>query len=149
MSDPRMRHTPMATGKTVPEKGPIVVFDAMCVLCSGSAQFILQHDRSGSFRLASMQSEVGADLYRLHGIDPENPETMIVVEGADVFRGSDAILRIYAGLGWPWRAVAVFRLVPRFLRDPAYRWVARNRHRLFGQRETCWLPSADEADRIL
>lgn len=133
----------------VPADGPIIVFDAMCVLCSASAQAILTRDRSRRFRLASMQNAVGTDLYRQHGIDPENPETMIVVENGAVFRDSDAILRIYAGLGWPWRAIAVFRFVPRFVRDPAYRWVARNRYRLFGRRETCWLPSDDDADRIL
>ncbi len=66
-----------------------------------------------------------------------------------MLRDSDAVLRIYEGLGWPWRVAALARLVPRPLRDPVYRLVARNRYRLFGRRETCWLPSAEEADRIL
>lgn len=61
--------------------GPIIVFDAMCVLCSANAAFVLRHDRGGRFRLASMQDGVGAALYRRFGIDPANPETMIVVEG--------------------------------------------------------------------
>jgi predicted DCC family thiol-disulfide oxidoreductase YuxK len=71
------------------------------------------------------------------------------VEGDRVRRDSDAILAIWAGLGWPWRAGAMFRLVPRLLRDPVYRWVARNRYRLFGRRNTCWLPDPAFRDRML
>lgn len=122
---------------------------AECVLCSANAQFVLRYDKHGRFRLASMQGKVGAALYRRFGIDPADPETMLLVEGDRVLRDSDAMLAIYAGLGWPWRAMTVFRLVPRILRDSVYRLVARNRYRLFGRRETCFVPRADQAERIL
>lgn len=128
---------------------PIIVFDAMCVLCSANAQFVLANDRRGHFRLASMQGEVGVALYRHFGIDPENPETLIVVEGDHALRNSDAIFAIWSGLGWPWRALTALRIVPRVLRDPLYRLIARNRFCLFGRRESCWLPSPDQAARIL
>ncbi|CUS46082.1 MAG: DCC1-like thiol-disulfide oxidoreductase family protein [Pseudomonadota bacterium] len=128
---------------------PVIVFDALCVLCSANARFVLKHDRREHFRLASMQGETGAALYRRFGIDPANPETIILVDGDDIRRDSDAVLAIYAGLRWPWRAAAVLRLVPRLLRDPVYRLIARNRYRLFGRRETCWLPTAEQARRVL
>jgi len=128
---------------------PIIVFDAMCVLCSGNAQFVLRHDRAGRFLLASMQSEAGAALYRAHGIDPADPDTLILVEDDKALRDSDAILAIWRGLGWPWRAAGAFGLVPRVLRDPVYRWVARHRYRLFGRRATCWVPDAAQRSRIL
>ena len=66
-----------------------------------------------------------------------------------MLKDSDAVLAIYAGLGWPWKTIAVLRFIPRFLRDPAYRWLARNRYRFFGRRETCWVPSSGDADRVL
>lgn len=128
---------------------PIIVFDAECVLCSANAQFILTNDRSGHFRLASMQGEAGAALYRAFGIDPANPETLIVVTDGRALRNSDALLAIWSGLGWPWRALAALRIVPRFVRDPACRFVARNRYRLFGKRDSCWLPAPEYANRIL
>ena len=131
------------------EKRPIIVFDAECLLCSANAQFVLDHDRQGRFLLASMQGEAGSALYRRFGIDPADPNTLIVVDGDRVRRDSDAILAIWSGLGWPWRAGAMFRLVPRLLRDPVYRWVARNRYRLFGKRDTCWLPDPAFRDRLL
>ncbi len=129
--------------------GPIILFDAECILCSANAQFVLTHDRKKRFRLAAMQGEVGSGLYRRFGIDPTNPDSIIVVDGDKMLRDSDAVLAIYAGLGWPWKALALFRLVPRVIRDPLYLFVARNRYRIFGKRKSCWLPSPDYRDRLL
>lgn len=128
---------------------PIIVFDAECVLCSANARFVLRHDQRGLFRLASMQGEFGAALYRHFGIDPKNPDTLVVVTGATAVRDSAAVFAIWSGLGWPWRALTIFRLVPRPLRDALYRFVARHRYRLFGKRETCWVPTPEQADRVL
>lgn len=128
---------------------PIILFDAQCVLCSANAQFVLRRDRARRFRLASMQGEVGEALFRAHGIDPADPDTILVVEGARVRRDSDAVLAIWTGLGWPWRAAGLLRFVPRPLRDRVYRLVARNRYRLFGRRETCWIPDPADRDRVL
>ena len=47
--------------------GPIILFDAQCILCSANARFILHHDRERRFRLAAMQSATGAALFRRHG----------------------------------------------------------------------------------
>lgn len=129
--------------------GPIILFDAECILCSANAQFVLTHDRKKRFRLAAMQGEVGSGLYRRFGIDPTNPDSIIVVDGDKMLRDSDAVLAIYAGLGWPWKALALLRLVPRVIRDPLYLLVARNRYRIFGRRESCWLPSPEFRDRLL
>ncbi|MEA3062826.1 MAG: hypothetical protein QOJ94_2607 [Sphingomonadales bacterium] len=127
----------------------IIVFDGLCPLCSAHARFILKHDRRRRFRLAAMQSEAGAALYRRFGLDPADPDSLILVEGGRMRHGSDAVLAIWSGLGWPWRLAAAARLIPAFLRDPVYSWVARNRYRLFGRRETCWAPPAQWHDRLL
>lgn len=128
---------------------PVILFDAECVLCSANAQFVLKHDRAGYFRLASMQGEVGAGLYRDNGLDPHDPSSMLVVDDDKVRQDSDAVLFIYEALGYPWRLAILFRVVPRFIRDPIYRWIARNRYRLFGKRTNCWIAPAEFKDRIL
>lgn len=127
----------------------VVVFDAECILCSANAQFILKHDHQQQFLLAPMQGDYGSALYRKYDIDPANPETLIVVQDDQLLRNSDAVLAIYAGLGWPWKIAAIAKLLPKFLRDPAYLSIARNRYRIFGKRETCWLPQPEFQDRIL
>jgi predicted DCC family thiol-disulfide oxidoreductase YuxK len=128
---------------------PIIVFDGDCVFCSANAQFVLRHDRRHHFRLAAMQGEVGTALYQRFGIDPKDPESMIVVTGDKVQRNSDGVLAIYAGLGWPWRATAILRVVPKFIRDSVYGWVARNRYRLFGRREQCFVPTDEHKRYVL
>ena len=129
--------------------GPIILFDAQCVLCSANARFVLRFDRAARFRLAAMQGDVGAELFRRNGLDPADPETILVIDGDRVWRNSDAVIAIYAGLGWPWRVALLARIVPHGMRDALYRWVARNRYRLFGRRDTCWLPRPEFADRLL
>ncbi|KQM23014.1 hypothetical protein ASE73_01960 [Sphingomonas sp. Leaf24] len=129
--------------------GPIILFDAQCVLCSANARFILRHDRLHRFRLAAMQGEAGTALFQAHGIDPTDPDTILVVDGDHVLRDSDAVIAIYTGLGWPWRIAGAASLIPRAVRDRIYRWIARNRYRLFGRRSTCWLPAPEHASRVL
>lgn len=131
------------------DHGPIILFDAQCVLCSANAQFILKHDRRARFHLAAMQGDVGAALFRQHGIDPNDPDTILMIEGERVLRDSDAVIAIFTGLGWPWRVAGLASLVPKALRDLIYRWIARNRYRIFGRRETCWVPAAEFVERVL
>lgn len=128
---------------------PVVVFDGDCVLCSANARFILRHDRPGHFRLATMQGAAGAALMERFGLDPLDPETFIVVEGERVRRNSDAALAIAEGLGWPWKVLGALRIVPRRWRDAVYLLVARNRYRWFGRREDCFIPTPEQAERVL
>jgi predicted DCC family thiol-disulfide oxidoreductase YuxK len=129
--------------------GPVILFDAECVLCSANALFVLKHDKLGHFRLASMQSDIGAAIYRSHGMDPKEPISMLVVEDGRVRQDSDAVLRIYERLGFPWSLFGILRIVPAFLRDPVYRWIARNRYRLFGKRQSCWVAPPEYRHRLL
>jgi predicted DCC family thiol-disulfide oxidoreductase YuxK len=133
----------------MPETTPIILFDAQCVFCSANARFILKHDRKQRFRLAAMQGATGAALFRRYGIDPTDPDTILVVNGDHVLRDSDAIIAIYVGLGWPWRLSRIASLIPRTWRDRVYRWIARNRYRLFGRRPICWMPCPEHKARVL
>ncbi len=142
----RMMSSPRSPGDSA---GPIILFDAECVLCSANARFVLERDTRALFRLASMQGEVGQALYRRHGMDPSDPSSMLVVEGERMRRDSDAVLSIYERLGYPWKLAAIFRIVPAVIRDPVYRFVARNRYKVFGKRDTCWIAPAHFRDRIL
>lgn len=131
------------------KKERIVLFDAECILCSANAKLILKNDHREIFLLASMQGEVGARLFAENGLDPKDPSTILVIEGNRVRRDSDAVISIYENLIFPWSAMRIFRLVPAVLRDPVYRFIARNRYRIFGQRDTCWLPPEKYKSRVL
>jgi len=132
-----------------PDDRPIVIFDGKCVFCSGFARFILRTDRHGRFRLMAAQTPLGAALYNHFGLDPLNYETNILLEDGRAWFKSEASIRIFEMLGFPWSVIAVSRLLPLPLRDRLYGIVARNRLRWFGMRETCYLPDPAHAERFI
>ena len=127
----------------------VIVFDAHCVFCSANAQFVITHDKARRFRLAAMQDESGRALFREAGIDPETPDSLVVKTGSKLLRDSDAVLHIYRHLGWPWRFAGLVSAIPKAVRDPFYRLIARNRYKLFGRRAECWVPRPEDRERLL
>ena len=127
----------------------VVVFDGQCLLCNGWVQFLLRHDRSQRIRFASIQSAVGQQLLARAGLQVEGLQTLLVIDGERSWQHTAAILRVLHALGWPWRLAWVGWLVPAPLRDALYRWVARNRYRIWGRSATCMLPAPEHRARFL
>jgi predicted DCC family thiol-disulfide oxidoreductase YuxK len=134
---------------TFADDRPVIIFDGHCVLCSRSAQFVLRHDRRGTFRLLAAQTPLGHALYVHFGLDPHDYESMILIADGVPALKSEAIIRIAQGLGLPWSLAVVLRVLPRAWRDRLYDILARNRFRVFGRRDTCYLPDPRDADRFL
>ena len=128
---------------------PIIVFDGVCNLCSGSVQFVIRHDHAGVFKFAPVQSVAGRELLQRHGIDPDAVNTFLLVENDEASVRSDAALRIAMRFAWPWRALTVFRVIPRPLRDACYDFIARHRYQWFGKREACMVPTPALRERFL
>lgn len=132
-----------------PGEGPVLVFDGVCVLCSRWVRFVLRHDRRQRVRFAAMQSERGRALLAGHGLDPDDPSSLLLLQEGRAFQDTEAILRLLSELGRGWRLAGLLRVVPRALRDALYRTVARNRYRWFGRTASCLLPPASARDRFL
>lgn len=137
------------------EVNPIVFYDGVCGLCNSLVQFLLKRDRHARLRFASLQSDIAAKVLNQHGIDPTDLDTVHVVVDYQrpeerVLNRSDAILRAGRELGGVWQVLAtVAQVIPRPLRDAVYRFVARNRYRVFGKYESCMLPDPSQRDRFL
>ena len=137
------------------ESSPIILYDGVCGLCNRLVQFLLKHDKSGRLRFASLQSDFAAKVLRRHGIDPKDLDTVHVVENYEqpdeqVLQRSDAILRAGRELGGFYSvSAAAAKVIPRALRDVIYRFVARNRYRVFGKYDTCMLPEPNQRSRFL
>lgn len=128
----------------------ILVFDGVCVLCSHWVGFVLQHDREGRYKFAAMQTATGRELLVNHGLDPDDPKSFLLFEHGRSYTDTDAIVRVLRSFGGLWKiAAALLSVVPRLVRDPSYRWIARNRYRLFGKHDVCVVPGAHSADRFL
>ena len=132
-----------------PAPAAIILFDGVCNLCNGFVQFVLEHDQQHKFSFAALQSPTGQRLLRESGLAPDQLSTIVVVEDGRARTKSDAILRIAGALGYPWKLLGATRVLPRPVRDAAYALVARNRYRLFGRRDECWLMTPELAGRFL
>jgi predicted DCC family thiol-disulfide oxidoreductase YuxK len=124
----------------LPPAAPVLLFDGQCLLCDGVVNFIVAHERSPMLRFSPLGSAFAARWLSAHpslaGLD-----SVLLVEGERVFARSEAALRIARHLRWPWRGLAVLRVVPRFLRDALYDAVAARRQRWFGLKDACLRPA--------
>ncbi|GGA48943.1 thiol-disulfide oxidoreductase DCC family protein [Dyella nitratireducens] len=130
---------------------PVVVYDGVCLLCSRWVRFLLERDTEGRYRFASMQSENGRHLLQAHGLDPDSPLSMLLVEDGHGYTDATAIARVLRGLPYRrWRWLSAMMLsVPHSIRDVAYRIVARHRYRLFGRSEQCFVPTPEQRSRFM
>jgi predicted DCC family thiol-disulfide oxidoreductase YuxK len=126
----------------------LIVFDGECVLCSGFFRFMTARDK-GQFRFATAQSPVGQTLYGALDLSLTDFETNLVIVDGTVYQRLDAFCMAMKSLGWPWRALSVARVLPRFLKDPMYHLIARNRYRIFGRYDTCMIPTPDVRARFV
>jgi len=122
------------------ETKPIILFDGVCNLCNGAVTWVIAQDRQAIFSFASLQSEAGCKL--LAKLGPQ-PDSIVLVDEAGVHTRSTAAIRIARRLGLPWSLAILAMLVPAFIRDVIYKWIARNRYAWFGRRETCLVPTPE------
>jgi predicted DCC family thiol-disulfide oxidoreductase YuxK len=126
-----------------------VLFDGVCNLCNSSVQFIIRNDRRGRFRFAALQSEVGRELLQQYQLPEKALNTVVLIAGGRAFTRSTAALEIARRLDGAWPICYAAVALPRFLRDSAYNFIARNRYRWFGKQEACMMPSPELKQRFL
>ena len=139
----------------------VVLFDGVCNFCDASVNFIIEHDKTGYFKFAPLQSGEGSRLANEFGFEsaaaPQEAtesdlvpiDSVILVEDGKAYTHSTAALRILKRLGAPWSWIYLFVVVPRPVRDWAYRLFARYRYRIFGRKDHCMLPSPEVRARFL
>jgi predicted DCC family thiol-disulfide oxidoreductase YuxK len=123
----------------IPEGKILVQFDGMCILCSKTVRFILKADRRKKFLFQTLQNSSGK----------ETVDSVIVSDDNKTYSHFDAILKIAEELGGIYKMAAIFKLIPRSGRNSLYLWIARNRYRWFGVRQSCYLPSGEDFKRFI
>jgi predicted DCC family thiol-disulfide oxidoreductase YuxK len=127
----------------------IIFFDGVCNLCQQSVQFILAHDPKVIFSFASLQGEAAKKILSSRQLDAQQMNSFVLLEKGKVYTRSTAALRVAKQMSGIWPVLCVFMVVPSFIRDAVYNWIARNRYHWFGKLETCWIPSPEWKERFL
>lgn len=128
---------------------PLVLIDGVCLMCQGATKFIIQHDPARKFFFASLQSEMGKKVLAKGGLPTDAMNTIVLVENDMYYTKSTAVLRIARHLKFPWSLLNTFIIVPKFMRDPVYQFIAKHRYRWFGKSDHCMIPSPKDRERFL
>jgi len=127
-------------------KKSIVFFDGVCSLCNAFVDFLIARDKHDRLQFASLQSETAKK--ELDVQFTAKLSTIVMLEEEKIHLESDAALHAIASLGGAWKIVLVLKVLPRFIRNAFYQFVARNRYKWFGKQE-CRIPTAEEQSKIL
>lgn len=132
----------------------LFLYDGVCGLCNRVNRFILRHDRQRRFDFAPLQSSTGASLLERHSKRADALDTFYVAvnyrSAAPVLLGkARGAMFVAQTLGWPWKVIAVFDVLPSRVLDAAYDLVARHRYRLFGRYDACSIPAPEHRRRFI
>jgi predicted DCC family thiol-disulfide oxidoreductase YuxK len=140
----------MSKEQKLPENKHIVLFDGVCNFCNDSVRFIIKRDQQDLYRFASLQSDLGQQLTSERGIDTKEVDSIILIQpGEAYYTKSDAALEIAKYLGGLYSLLGIFQYLPTGFRNLFYDFIARNRYKWFGKKETCPMPSKEEQDKFL
>lgn len=134
----------------LPPNKKIILFDGVCNLCNTSVQFVIKHDKKDLFRFVALQSDLGQQIIAHIGMNTQNIDSIILYEpGIAYHYKSDAALEIAKSLGGIFYFAGIFNIFPMALRNILYDYVARNRYRWYGKRESCMLPTPELKAKFL
>ena len=126
---------------------PIVFYDGDCGFCNKSVQLILNNERSPEIRFSALQSDFSRAFFESRGLPEPDLSTFYFYNGSKLYQKSAAAFRVLAYLKWYWQILQVFRIIPTFLADRVYDFIARRRKKLAG--DFCALPDAEQRKRFL
>src|SRR6266498_2986558 len=127
---------------------PIILFDGVCNFCNSMVNFIISQDKKNVFLFYALQSDSGKKLLEEYKIDWKANDSFVVIENDKAYMKSNATLRLYGKLPWYWKWTQVFWIVPRFIRDGVYNFIAKNRYRWFGKKEKCMVPTPATSEKF-
>ncbi len=128
---------------------PLLLFDGICNLCNSSVQFIIRHDPEQKFLFASLQSDKGQEILKELGLNNKEFNSLILIENGKAYMRSTGALRIARHLSGLWKFLYIFIIIPSFIRDFLYNFVAHNRYRFFGKKDHCMIPTPELKARFL
>ncbi|KQO21154.1 thiol-disulfide oxidoreductase [Flavobacterium sp. Leaf82] len=128
----------------------IILFDGVCNLCNGAVQFIIKHDKKDVFRFVALQSDLGKEICIYIGVDQSKIDSIILYNpGVAYYYKSLAVLEIGEDLGGIYSLASIFKIFPEKLRNYIYDYIAKNRYKWYGKKESCMIPTPELKAKFL
>jgi predicted DCC family thiol-disulfide oxidoreductase YuxK len=129
--------------------GSIILFDGICNFCNASVNKIIEHDKKNVFKFAAIQSDAGKIILTEFSIDTSKTDSILLIEKNTVFTKSTAVLKIAKQLSGLYKLSYAFIIIPLFIRDTIYDFIAKNRYKWFGKKESCMIPTKEVSGKFL
>ncbi len=127
----------------------IILFDGVCNLCNVAVNFVIKRDPGNVFKFAPLQEKQGALLLKTHAIGIQKLDSIVLIENGNVYTKSSAALRIARKMSNLWPLFFVLLIIPNFIRDGVYDFIAKNRYKWFGKKEQCMIPTLGLKEKFL
>lgn len=134
----------------IPKNKRLILFDGVCNLCNTSVNYIIKYDKKDMFRFVALQSEIGQKIVKEFNIDPKKTDSIILFsEEQKLSYKSTAALKIANHLNFPFNILVVFLIIPPFIRNWVYDYIAKNRYKWYGKRKECMVPTAELKNKFI
>ncbi|HEY5688027.1 MAG TPA: DCC1-like thiol-disulfide oxidoreductase family protein [Yeosuana sp.] len=134
----------------IPEQKQLILFDGICNLCNSSVQYVIKHDKNNIFIFTALQSEIGQQIIKEYNIDTTKTDSILLFSHEkDISNKSTAALKIASKLSFPINLMSVFLIIPAFIRNWVYDFIAKNRYKWYGKKELCMIPTPDLKGKFL
>ncbi|MGS2726121.1 thiol-disulfide oxidoreductase DCC family protein [Psychroserpens sp. BH13MA-6] len=134
----------------LPKDKQLILFDGVCNLCNTSVQYVIKHDSKDKFKFAALQSAIGQDIINTYKIDTAKTDSILLFShDSGLSTKSTAALKIAKQLGFPRNLMSVFFIVPTFIRNWVYDYIAKNRYKWYGKKDACMIPTPELKAKFL
>ena len=127
----------------------IILFDGVCNLCNSAVQFIIKRDKKNCFSFASLQSAQGQQILSQYNLPSKDLNSFVLIENGKPYTRSTGALKVMKKLNGLWPLLYSLKIIPKFIRDRIYKWIARNRYKWFGKKNECMIPTPQLKARFL
>ncbi|GAA3606043.1 DCC1-like thiol-disulfide oxidoreductase family protein [Flavivirga amylovorans] len=134
----------------IPKHKKLILFDGVCNLCNTSVQYVINHDKKNVFMFAPLQSDIGKRIIERFNIDTQKTDSILLYTPENsIVSKSTAALKIATHLGFPQNLMGVFFIIPPFIRNWVYNYIAKNRYKWYGKKEACMIPTPELKSKFL
>lgn len=127
----------------------IILFDGVCNFCNNSINLVIRKDKRDYFSFAPLQSEAGKILTQKFNIDTSKTDSVLLIENDTLYSKSTAALRIARKMSGLFPLCYALIIIPKFLRDSIYDYIAKRRYKWFGKKESCMVPTPEIRKKFL
>ncbi|MDV6167021.1 thiol-disulfide oxidoreductase DCC family protein [Flavobacterium sp. DG1-102-2] len=136
--------------ENLPKSKKIILFDGVCNLCDSTVQFIIKRDKNDIFRFVALQSDLGQQIINYIGIDISKTDSIILYEpGRAYYYKSAAAINILKELGGIYSLLNIFSIIPKYISNKVYDYIARNRYKWYGKKDACMIPTPELKAKFL